>query len=211
MRCFCRRSRNWLAACGLILNLGLFCLPAQGEIKLLGTANLDGNATDQSGLTDVLAGGIPHNRLGGISAIEYTGKDDLYLLISDRGPADGATDYRCRFHGLKLAVQPGKTPVVTARLVSTTMLENESGNSLVGTISAFDSQDPAKGMRFDPEGIRTDRRGKILISDEYGPSVFEFSSAGKRTQVLKVPSRFQIAHPSATPSEETEGTHRAGR
>jgi hypothetical protein len=34
--------------------------------------------------------------------------------------------------------------------------------------------------------------------------VFEFSSAGKRTQVLKVPSRFRIAHPSASPSEETE-------
>ncbi len=202
MRWFCRRNR--LAACALILSIGPFCLPAQGEIKLLGTASLDGNATDQSGLTDVLTGGIPHNRLGGISAIDYTGKDDLYLLLPDRGPADGATDYRCRFHALKLAVQPGKTPAVTATLLSTTMLENESGSSLVGTISAFDSQDPAKGMRFDPEGIRTDRRGRILISDEYGPSVFEVSSDGKRTQVLKVPPRFRIAHASAIPSEETE-------
>jgi hypothetical protein len=201
---FWRRSHKRLAACWLILSVGLFCPPARGEIKLLGTASFDGNATDQSGLTDLLAGGIPHNRLGGISAIEYTGKDDLYLLLTDRGPADGATDYRCRFHGLKLAVHPGQSPAVAATLVSTTMLENETGHSLVGTISAFDRQDPAKGMRFDPEGVRTDRQGNILISDEYGPSVFEFSSAGKRTQVLKVPSRFRIAHPSAAPSEEAE-------
>jgi hypothetical protein len=204
MTCFCRRGHNLLAAFGLILCVGLFCNPALAEIKLLGTASLDGNATDQSGLTDVLAGGVPHNRLGGISAIEYTGRDDLYLLLPDRGPADGATDYRCRIHELKLAAHPGQSPAVAAALVSTTLLETETGDALVGTISAFDRQDPAKGMRFDPEGIRIDRQRNILISDEYGPSVFEFSSAGKRTQVLKVPSRFRIAHPAANPSEEAE-------
>jgi hypothetical protein len=126
----------------LILSVGLFCLPARGEIKLLGTARLEGNATDQSGLTDMLAGGIPHNRLGGISAIEYTGKEDLYLLLPDRGPEDGATEYCCRFHGLKLAVHPSQSPSVVATLVSTTMLENEAGDSIVGTISAFDRHDP---------------------------------------------------------------------
>src|SRR5262249_3783393 len=55
---------------------------------------------------------------------------------------------------------------------------------------------------FDPEGIRIDRRGTIFISDEYGPGVFAFSKAGKRTHVLKVPSRFRIAHPSSVPADE---------
>src|SRR5262249_38820001 len=40
------------------------------------------------------------------------------------------------------------------------------------------------------------------VSDEYGPNVFAFSTAGERTAVLKVPPRFQIAHPSAVPAEE---------
>ena len=203
---------HWTKNCGrssvpvfwLALGLGLLSAPAHGEVRLVGTARLDGKGTDLSGLTEILEGGIPHNRMGGISAIEYTGKDDHYLLLPDRGPADGATAYRCRFHELKLVVAPGHLPAVAATLISTTLLENESGDPLVGSISAINRHDPAKGLRFDPEGIRADGKGKILISDEYGPSVFEFSPAGKRTQVLKVPSRFRIAYPAAVPAEETE-------
>jgi hypothetical protein len=199
-----------LALSALASGSAVFPVSTRGEIKLIGTARLSGEATDQSGLTDVLAGGIPHNRLGGISAIEYTGKEDKYLLLPDRGPGDGATAYRCRFHELKLLVEPGRTPAVTAALVATTMLENESGRPLTGSAAAFDKADPAKGLRFDPEGIRSDRRGKIFLSDEYGPGVFEFSTAGKRTNVLNVPARFRIAHPSAVAAEEA-AQNKSGR
>jgi hypothetical protein len=174
---------------------------ANAEIRLLGTARLPGDATDLSGLKDELPGGIPHNRLGGISGIEYTGKEDRYLLVSDRGPADGAMPYRCRFHELKFAVEPGRSPAIGASLVSTTLLENESGRPFTGSAAAFD-KDLARGLRFDPEAIRTDRRGNLFLSDEYGPSLFQFSLQGKRTGVLNVPARFRIAHPSAVAAEE---------
>src|SRR5262245_32176207 len=86
-------------------------LPAQGEVRLIGTARLAGDAIDQSGLTAELpGGGVPHNRLGGISAVEFTGPDDTYLLLADRGPGDGATPYRCRFHTMKIVVDPGRSP-----------------------------------------------------------------------------------------------------
>ena len=204
---------RWSLPCALfILAGGTLSSPTAvtGEIKLIGTARLPGDATDQSGLTDVLAGGIPHNRLGGISAIEFTGKDDKYLLLPDRGPGDGATAYRCRFHELKLAVEPGRSPAVSATLLATTMLENDAGRPLTGSAAAFDKEDPALGLRFDPEGIRTDRRGKIFMSDEYGPSVFEFSAAGKRTAILNVPARFRIAQPSAVAAEES-ARNKSGR
>jgi hypothetical protein len=174
----------------------------RAEIALIGTAHLAGDATDRSGLTDVLEGGIPENRLGGISAIEYTGEGDRYLLVSDRGPADGAATYRCRFHDLKLAVQPGNSPPVAATLVATTLLADESGRNLTGSFSAFDKNDPAKSLLFDPEGLRTDRRDRVFVSDEYGPGVYQFSTEGRRTAVLKVPRRFQIARPSAVAAEE---------
>jgi hypothetical protein len=179
--------------------------PAWAEITLIGTARLDGRSVDRSGLTGTLEGDIPQNRLGGISAIEFTGKDHEYVLLADRGPADGATTYRCRFHIVKLDVDAGSTQSVTADLLSTTLLEDESGRALTGSASAID-KDQAQVLRFDPEGVRINRRGKIFMSDEYGPSVYEFSESGKRTAILKVPPRFKIARLSAVAAEEAQNT-----
>src|SRR5262245_60200657 len=131
-----RLSPGTLPFCTFCILLGAtatFPCRANGEIRLIGTARLPGDSTDLSGLTDELPGGIPHNRLGGISGIEYTGKDDRYLLLSDRGPADGATAYRCRFHELKFTVEAGRAPALGATLVSTTLLENETGRPLTGS------------------------------------------------------------------------------
>src|SRR5262249_48166546 len=91
---------------------------------------------------------------------------------------------------------------IGATLVSTTLLANEAGRPLTGSAAAFNKYDPAGGLRFDPEGIRMDRRGSVYLSDEYGPGVYQFSMAGKRTAILKVPARFRIAHPSAVAAEE---------
>ena len=188
--------------CCLVVALGLIAGQARGEIKLLGTAILPGESTDHSGLTDQLAGGIPHNRLGGISAIDYSGKGNEYLLLPDRGPADGATAYSCRVHLLKLVVAPGKTPAVSATVTATTMLADEQGRQLTGSAKAFEGANPAQWQRFDPEGGRLGPGGVIFLSDEYGPSVFAFSPAGKRTAVLKIPAKFAVIHPAAKPDEE---------
>jgi hypothetical protein len=185
-------------------------LCATAGVKLIGTAQIPGDASDRSGFGDLLEGGIPHNRLGGISAIEFTGGDDRYLLLADRGPADGALPYRCRWHAIKLKVEPARTPAVTVELLSTTLLQTEHGAGLVGAASAIDADDAAQSLRFDPEAIRGDRHGHIFISDEYGPSLYEFDLSGKRSRVLKMPQRFSIAHPAAEPAVEAR-QNKAGR
>lgn len=196
--------RPWTLAgyCCLALVLCETASPTQGGVKLIGTARLPGNSADLSGLTGTLEGGIPENRLGGISAIEFTGGDDHYLILSDRGPADGATTYPCRYHELKLTVQPDRTPAVSASLIRTTLLENEDGQRLTGSAAAIQGPHPARNLRFDPEGIRADRRGRLFMSDEYGPSVYEFAPSGRRMKALEVPRRFVPVHPAATPAEE---------
>jgi len=187
---------------------------ARAEIKLIGTARLEGTSVDRSGLTGKLEGDIPQNRLGGISAIEFTGNDHEYILLPDRGPADGATTYLCRFHLFKLDVDPSQTPSVMATLLKTTLLEDESGRALTGSEAAIDN-DQSKALRFDPEGVRITRRGnrqgQMFISDEYGPSVYEFSETGKRTAILKVPPRFKIARPAAKAEDEIAQNTTSGR
>ncbi|HUY33251.1 MAG TPA: esterase-like activity of phytase family protein [Pirellulales bacterium] len=174
----------------------------RAEVVLLGAAGFPGDASDLSKSAEPLEDGTPANRFGGISAIEYSGADDRYLVLSDRGPADGAASYRCRFHLVRLTVAPESAKPVAAALVSTTFLRDEQGQNLVGAASAFDAGDPAKGLRFDPESIRR-ANGRFYISDEYGPFIAEFSPDGVRSRLLGVPTRFQALHPAATPEDES--------
>src|SRR4029077_14928385 len=57
-----RRLNKLFVLCALAFGAASLPTSARGEIKLIGTARLAGDATDQSGLTDELAGGVPHNR-----------------------------------------------------------------------------------------------------------------------------------------------------
>src|SRR5262245_6853876 len=145
MRAFVR-----VVAVGVFFGQVSTTLSATAGVRLIGPAQIAGDAAERSGLTNLLEGGIPHNRLGGISAIEFTGQDDRYLLLADRGPADGALPYRCRWHTIKLAVQPARTPAVTVELLATTLLQTESGAGLVGDAGAINAHDVSQSLRFDP-------------------------------------------------------------
>ena len=71
------------------------------EVSLVGVGSISGEALDLSGLQqtlipekDTTEDEIPpdtkftNNMLGGISAIAWTGKEDLYWCLPDRGPLD---------------------------------------------------------------------------------------------------------------------------
>lgn len=115
----------------LIGSLVVFCVltatPAMANPVLVGTGQLSGSAVDQSGLTDMLSDGTPHNRLGGLgSAIAYTGSGEQYVTAPDRGPADGTTQYIDRVQTLTIHVDPN-AGTVTPTLNTTTLLTNGSG------------------------------------------------------------------------------------
>ena len=176
---------------------------AKADVVLLGSVAIPGTATDKSGLMDVLSDGTPHNRLGALgSGISYTGKGNRYILLPDRGPVDGQANYHCRVQFMDISLTLGGNPVLQANLVATTFLKTEAGQQLVGATTAFTSADPAKTLRFDPEGIRVSRGGSIFISDEYGPFIYEFTHEGKRLRSLKVPEKFMVKVPKADPKEE---------
>ncbi len=184
----------------------------QAEIKLVGSATIPGDALDLSGLKGTFNDGTPVNRLGGLgSAIAYTGRDHLYLLASDRGPLDGATDYPCRVHLLEIVVQPDQQPPIAVQLRATVLLKNEAGQPLVGSLTAIDAEKPERSLRFDPEGVRVGPRGTWFISDEYGPYLYEFDAQGNRLRSLPIPKRFQPFKPSSRPDQELPPHNLTGR
>ncbi|MDF1746526.1 MAG: esterase-like activity of phytase family protein [Gimesia sp.] len=146
---------------------------------------------------------------GGISAIDYNPANNQYLAVPDRGPKDGAVNYRCRVQTLTVEIDPNKTPSVVPTLVSTTMLKDNKDRSFVGRSSAYQ---PTKyfAQRFDPEGIRIDHQGDLFISDEYGPNLIKFSPEGKELRRITIPERYLVKHPADSKKKEN-GTNHTGR
>ena len=185
---------------------------SQAQVTLIGIGSLPGNSSDLSGLKEKFPDGTPANRLGGLgSAIAFSGKGNLYVLASDRGPKDGAIDYPCRIHTMEITVSPDSKNPVRLKLASTTLLTNEAGQPFSGALATIDKKAPEKSRRLDPEGVRVGPKGEILISDEYGPFLYEFDANGKRTRNYPVPAKFLPTKISAKPEEELPPKNFVGR
>ena len=174
------------------------------EIELIKVIRVPGNQIDLSGLEKPLSDSISHNLFGGISALEYTGKDDLYIALPDRGPKDGAVDWNCRFHVVKISLEPGNTEPEFS--IKQTVIMRDGEKTFSGLATRFKA-DAEKTSRFDPEGVRIAANGNLYVADEYGPHIIEFNRSGQKVAQLKSPGRYKVAHPKATKAEENAANH----
>jgi len=149
------------------------------RVQLVGVASLPGDLSDKSQLTGEIGVGIPQNRFGGVSAMDRIGETDGYLIASDRGPLDGAVDFHCRWHQLRLVVSPGSERTVEVELQSTQELSDGQGGYFTGLSVAVDHAAGDDHIRLDPEGLRLASDGTVWICDEYGPQVLHFDPAGR--------------------------------
>jgi hypothetical protein len=178
---------------------------AHAEATLLGVGSLPGNTKDLSGLKGKASDGTPNDTLGGHgSAIAITGTPGEYVLASDRGPKDGTVAFAARMHRMKIDVNPDVKPVVSLKLLSTTLLKDERSQQYDGLMTAGT-------LRLDVEGVRVARNGNIYVADEYGPVVFEFDGNGKKLRRLKVPEKFTIVKPGKIPADELPPKIKGGR
>jgi len=135
--------------------------PADPGITLIGKGEIPGDALDRSGLDGLicsLADGdicIPRATLGGFgSGVAYTGHDDVFIAVPDRGPFDGRTEepYQDRFHFFHINVNVGAAfPNITATLLDTRFFKNEKDKNFVGGAFAFSDTNPLDTLRLDPE------------------------------------------------------------
>lgn len=163
------------------------------QVELLGRLRINGDTRDASGLTSILADKSPANRFGGLSAIDYTGQGNRFWLLSDRGAGDGAVDYPCRVHLADLELTNGS---IEWKLIDTKLFHWPDGVRLSGSseIAESDAKLP-KGDHwrgFDPEGLRVNRDGNLVISDEYGPHVVIATPEGEIIEELALPSSFHV-------------------
>ncbi len=186
-----------LTACGVLPSSG----PAS-EPRLLGSLTIPGDAQDLSGLSGEFPGGETRNQLGGFSAITYTGSNDEYLIIPDRGPNSTQEPYYCRLHRLRITPPKDRGEPANFQLLETTFLSDQQ-RRFVGDPAAFQASQQF-AQRLDPEGIVCRSSSEIVISDEFGPQLLLFSAAGELQRRLPVPAHFQIKSPGLSKKAENQ-------
>ena len=180
--------------------------PPDAGVTLIGTGSVSGSALDLSGLAgsticaididkNVTTNCIDAATLGGFgSGFTYTGHDNVFLGVPDRGPFDGRTNvpYPTRFHFFHMTVNPSAAfPNISVTLLDTRFLKGPGNSNFVGDAYAFGS-DELSTARFDPEGVRVDRDGNFYVSDEYGPYIRKFNRQGHLLARIAVPAKFLL-------------------
>lgn len=168
---------------------------AVSEIELVGVTEISGWARDQSGRSEPLDEDTTNDMMGGFSAVDYIPAEDVFLFLSDRGPKDGAVAWKCRWQEIRIDISLNRQPPISTELVRTVEMEGPEHRSLTGLATAYES-DANQTWRFDPEGIRSDGNGHVYVSDEYGPSVVEFTRQGAWVRRFGVPDYFHVRKPS---------------
>lgn len=204
-------GQRWMLVAGI---LGGFCGAASAQqeqpaIEYLGAVKIPGDARDLSGETATLENGEAVNRLGGFSAIDYSGAGSLYALLSDRGPDDGAVSYPCRVQLVNLVINPTAKQKMQLELVRTIPLVDSQKRPFTGRSSILTATD-RMAHRLDPEGFRFGPEQTMYVSDEYGPEILQFDRDGQELRRIAVPAWFRVSVASGDRQEEN-GQNATGR
>lgn len=163
-------------ATGLVLSA-----PAQAAATFVNGLALPGSALDVSGGTSVNDG-----RMGYFSDLYYDANRSEWWGLSDRGPGGGTLSYDTRVQRFTLDVNATTGAISNFQVVQTVKFTNASGQAYNGIAPNPSS---ALGRSFDPEGLVINpRNGNFLVSDEYGPSLYEFNRSGQLVRTFSTPS-----------------------
>ena len=147
--------------------------------------------------------GANAGRFGFFSDLYYDPIREEWWALSDRGPGGGVLDYTTRVQRFSLDVHPVTGRISKFRVKETIKFTDPKGlltaptNPAVGDPKALNGLNPLGlngnggrlGRSFDPEGLVIDPRTcRLLVADEYGPSVYEFSRTGALVRVFQTPA-----------------------
>jgi hypothetical protein len=147
-------------------------------------------AVYQNGLTldggglDLSTGTSTERRLGYFSDIYYDPSRKQWWGLSDRGPGGGVLQYDTRVQRFEVDIS-ATGAISNFRVVQTVKF-------MQGT-QPFNGFAPSPtsvlGRAFDPEGIVIHpKTGNLLVSDEYGPSLYEFDRTGQFIRAFTTPA-----------------------
>ncbi len=190
------------------LALGILCA-AVAQVSLATPEYVNGLALDGSAL-DLSGGSNANNgRIGYFSDIHYDAKRKHWWGLSDRGPGGGALDYETRVQRFQLDIDQDTGAISGFKVLQTVIFRDEMGNALNGLAPNPTS---AIGLSFDPEGfVIHPKNGRFLVSDEYGPSLYEFDREGYRVRTFQTPANLVPRSSNGVPNFASDTGNTLGK
>ncbi|MFG6466845.1 esterase-like activity of phytase family protein [Roseateles sp. BYS87W] len=148
-------------------------------VSFVNGLTLAGNSLDLSSGSDL------DRRVGFFSDIYYDRNRNEWWGLSDRGPGGGVLPYDTRVQRFTVDVNANTGAISNFRILETVKFSSAAGtlNGQAPTVGNV------LGRSFDPEGFVVNPvTGNFLVSDEYGPSVYEFSRSGQLIRAFKTPA-----------------------
>lgn len=190
------------AAVVLALSGAAHAAPATSTLQFVNGIAIGGGSQDLS------AGSAFDRRVGFFSDLYFDPRRNEWWGLSDRGPGGGTLPYETRLQRFTLDVNATTGAISNFRIVETLKFTN-AGAALNGL-----APNPAGvlGNSFDPEGLVINpRTGNLLVSDEYGPSLYEMDRTGAVVRRFTVPANLVPKAGAATDYTATPPTLTAGR
>ena len=153
------------------------CVTNFSDAKYQNALLLAGSALDLS------SGSVADRRLGYFSDIYYDASRRQWWGLSDRGPGGGVLPYDTRVQRFEVDIS-ATGAISNFRVVQT--IKFMRGTAPFNGIAPNPTS--TLGNAFDPEGIVINpRNGNLLVSDEYGPSLYEFDRTGQFVRAFTTP------------------------
>ena len=138
------------------------------------------------------------NRFGFYSDLVFDQKTGAWYALADRGPGGGLIDYATRVERLSIPFNK-TTGAIGQPVIQKTMLFTGEDGLVFNGLNPFllNGDKSVLGASFDPEGLAIGNGGHFFVADEYGPSVYEFTSSGQFIRALTTPENLKAVDGSA--------------
>lgn len=158
------------------------------EPELVNVLSLPGESVDLTRLKQGQTGGANVNRQGFFSDLFYDPHSEFWYALSDRGPGGGLLSYETRLQRFTLKIRTDGR-ISHYELDKTIRFVDDSGAPFNGRNPRLLNGNAAMlGNSFDPEGLVVGRNGHFFVSDEYGPSLYEFDRKGRFIRAFEPPA-----------------------
>jgi len=158
------------------------------------------NLTIPGEAKDLAPGSSPNqNRLGGFfSDLYYDRYSNVYYGLVDRGPGGGLINYNTRVQKFSLDVDSTTGAISGFKLLDTILFTNNGANYNGLNPGLLNGNKSVLGQSLDPEGFAVAPNGNFYVSDEYGPSVYEFTPQGQFVRAFATPANLLPREASGT-------------
>lgn len=172
------QARMALLAASMLTVLGT------AQAQTVGSVGFNNGLALSGGSLDLSSGSAAERRVGFFSDLVYDAGSNSWWGLSDRGPGGGLLNYETRMQRFTLDVS--STGQISNFQIAETLKFTRNGTAFNGLAPSVANN---LGQAFDPEGVVINpANGHFLVSDEYGPSVYEFDRSGNFLRAFNTPA-----------------------